>query len=175
MNPNLHCKRLGIRVLSWVYIVGATLLLALCGALSGAAGHAPLTMLEAIGSWYSVFLVVVHLVDSFLFGGWLWENTIGSGGGIGHVVGNAAVPIGFIILYPLFREFASKRLGSRERFTILYLVGSVLAVFVSAIYVDKGFNNLPLVFILGGIGIVLGAIFVYVDNTLMRVLGDKEK
>jgi hypothetical protein len=158
-------------VLRWIYILFATMALSVIGALSAGAGHAPLTMLAAEGSWYSLLFGALRLVDSLFFQSWIWNNTIGSPhGGLGMVAGNIGVPIGFALFYPFLRWCVSLRLGpsKHKAFAIFYAVGSGLAVLVSACYGDRGFNLL-VVLLLGGLGILLGVGFVCLDSLLLRL------
>ena len=168
MNP--RSKRIMFSVVRWIYILLATVTLSALGMLSAAAGHAPLTMLEASGSWYSLLLGVVRLMDELLFQSWIWNNTIGASGGLGMVAANVTIPIGFALFYPLLRWCVSFRLGpsNYRAFTIFYAVGGGLAVLMSACYADGGFS-LALVAILGGFGVLLGVGFVCLDNLLLRL------
>jgi len=165
-----HTRRTVFSVLRWIYILLATLALSAIGMLSAAAGHAPLTMLEASGSWYSLLLGAVRLVDSLLFQSWIWNNTIGSSGGLGMVAANVTIPIGFALFYPFLRWCVALRLGpsNYKAFIIFYAVGSGLAVLVSACYADRSFS-LALVALLGGLGVLLGVGFVCLDSLLLRL------
>lgn len=166
---NARSKRIMFSVVRWIYILLATVSLSALGMLSGAAGHAPRTMLEAYWSWYSLLLGAVCLVDELLFQSWIWNNTIGSSGGLGMVAANVTIPIGFTLFYPFLRWYVSLRFGpsNYRAFTIFYAVGSGLAVLMSACYADRGFS-LALVALLGGFGVLLGVGFVCLDNLLLR-------
>jgi len=167
---NAHARQLTFLVLRWVYILFATIALSMIGMLSAAAGHAPLTMLEASGSWYALLLRALSLLDSFVFQSWIWNNTIGSSGGLGMVVAHVGIPIGFVLFYPFLRWCVSLRLGlsTHRAFVIAYAIGSGLAVLANACCAGRNFSLIT-VLLLGGIGVLLGVGFVSLDSLLLRL------
>lgn len=167
---NAHARQVALLVLRWVYILFVGVALSVIGVLSGAAGHAPVTMLEALWSWYALILRALGLLDAVLFQSWIWNNTIGSSGGLGLVLGNVGIPIGFVVFYALLRWCVSVRLGlcGNRAFVIMYAIGSGLAVLANACSSSDNYS-LVAVLLLGGIGGLLGAVFVCVDSLLLRL------
>ena len=160
-----------LMTLRWIYLLLGTFLLCGAGMLCAAAGHAPLTMIETMGSWYSLLVRAAHFADALLLQGWLWNSTIESAGGLGVVIGNIGIPLGFVLFYSLLRWFVALKFKGRSQpwFAVLYALGSGLAFLLNALH-NGGRFAFPLVATLGSLGVLLGLGFVCVDSIILRLI-----
>lgn len=163
--------RLGL-VFRWVYLITGAHVLGVVGALSAGAGHAPLTMLKTMGSWYTLFWSCVYYLDIAFFNGDIWRSTLGSYGGIGLVIGNILVPMGFPFFYAFMRWWAKGWLRSDKPFVMFWITGGFIAFLLSVM--QEGYPVLWKV-LSGVIGLVVGTGYILLDGMLLRRLDDRQK
>jgi hypothetical protein len=122
-------------------------------------GHGPYTFSEAVGSWFSVLLLITFYFDESVWGGVL-RGILDRNVLLGNLV-MLFLPAGFLVYYACTKRFVGRLSGGSAGSLLLavHLAGSTMAVALDVIPKWRG-GVLQLDLVLGAAGILAAGAFV---------------